>query len=41
MYGRPSIATGKVCGTSEDVEVPEKYGGVPAYGKVKVVTDIG
>ena len=41
MNGRPSIATGKMLGTREDVEVPEKYGGVPAYGKVKVGTAIG
>jgi hypothetical protein len=40
MYGRPSIATGNVCGTSDDEAVPEKYGGVPTYGNVKVVTAI-
>jgi hypothetical protein len=41
MYGRPSTATGKTLGTKSEVElIPEKYGGVPTYGRVKVVTAI-
>jgi hypothetical protein len=34
------MATGKVCGTKDDEAVPEKYGGVPKYGSVKVDTAI-
>jgi hypothetical protein len=42
MYGRPSIATGKTLGTKSEVElIPEKYGGVPKYGRVNVVTGMG